>query len=191
VRRRPRRHITGPELPEVHPAVLEGEDAAPRGGGGPRGLPGPAAPRAPGPSTCRRLPLAPTPPPPPPLPNTTTQPVLFDLFSRVGDAISNDTLDQEISPLFHADKIRAPLLIAQGGNDPRVPKAEADQIFKALKGRGLDVSYILYPDEGHGLVRPANRLDFYSRADQFLAKYLGGRAEPLLSPNGTSAVLVA
>ena len=119
------------------------------------------------------------------------KPVLFDLLTRVGDAITNDTLDREISPLFHADKIRAPLLIGQGGTDVRVPKAEADQIYKAVKARGLNVTYLFYPDEGHGLVRPANRLSFYSAADQFLARYLGGRAEPPISPNGTSVVVVS
>jgi hypothetical protein len=60
-------------------------------------------------------------------------------------------------------------------------------MYKAMKAQGLDVTYIWYPDEGHGFVRPQNRLDFYSRADQFFAKHVGGRSEPLINPKGTSA----
>jgi dipeptidyl aminopeptidase/acylaminoacyl peptidase len=112
------------------------------------------------------------------------KPLRIDFVNRVGDAEANATLNQEISPVFHARNIQAPLLIGQGMNDPRVAKAESDQMFRAMKSKGLDVEYIMYPDEGHGLVRPDNRLDFYSRMEQFLAKHLGGRAAPLLKPPG-------
>jgi dipeptidyl aminopeptidase/acylaminoacyl peptidase len=119
------------------------------------------------------------------------EPMLQDFISRVGDVASNDTLNRAISPLFHVQRVRAPLLIGQGANDPRVPQAESDQMFKAMKARGLDVTYVLYPDEGHGLVRPDNRLDFYSRVEQFLARHLGGRAQPPPALPGSTARVVA
>jgi dipeptidyl aminopeptidase/acylaminoacyl peptidase len=81
------------------------------------------------------------------------------------------------SPLFHVDRVRVPMLIAQGANDPRVVKAESDQFVEAMRANGLDVEYVVYEDEGHGFARPANRLDFYHRADRFLARILGGRCE--------------
>ena len=79
------------------------------------------------------------------------------------------------SPLFHAHRVRCPMLIAQGANDPRVKKAESDQFVEAMRSRGLDVDYVVYEDEGHGFARPENRLDFYRRAERFLARHLGGR----------------
>lgn len=108
----------------------------------------------------------------------------------MGDSEANATLNHQLSPVFHVHNIRAPLLMGQGSNDPRVPKAESDQMFEAMKKKGLDMEYLLYPDEGHGLVRPDNRLDFYSRMEQFLSKHLGGRAEPLLKPAGSSVQVV-
>ncbi|MBN2081943.1 S9 family peptidase [bacterium] len=84
---------------------------------------------------------------------------------------------RSVSPLFQADNVRVPMLIAQGANDPRVVKAESDQFVEALTARGLPVEYVVYEDEGHGFVRPQNRLDFYRRMDRFLAKILGGRCE--------------
>ncbi|GAB4370366.1 MAG: S9 family peptidase [Acidobacteriota bacterium] len=81
------------------------------------------------------------------------------------------------SPLFHADRVRCPMLIAQGANDPRVKKAESDQFVAAMRERGLEIEYVVYEDEGHGFARPENRLDFYRRAERFLARHLGGRCE--------------
>ena len=81
------------------------------------------------------------------------------------------------SPLSKVDDIRIPILIAQGENDPRVNKAESEQIVAAMRERGIPHEYVMYENEGHGLARPENRLDFYHRADRFLAKHLGGRAE--------------
>ena len=83
------------------------------------------------------------------------------------------------SPLTFVDRIAKPLLIAQGANDPRVKKAESDQIVAKMKEKGLPVTYILYPDEGHGFARPENRLAFYGIAEHFLSQHLGGRFEPL------------
>ena len=81
------------------------------------------------------------------------------------------------SPLSRVDDIAIPILIAQGENDPRVTRAESEQIVAAMKERGIDHEYVMYENEGHGFAKPENRLDFYHRADKFLAKHLGGRAE--------------
>jgi dipeptidyl aminopeptidase/acylaminoacyl peptidase len=82
------------------------------------------------------------------------------------------------SPLFKADQIKAPLLIGQGKNDPRVNKAESDQIVQAMRKNGKDVEYYVFPDEGHGFARPENNSAFNAATERFLAKYLGGDAEP-------------
>lgn len=86
------------------------------------------------------------------------------------------------SPLTHVDKIKTPLLIVHGANDPRVKKREADQIVVALRDRGYPVEYLLAPDEGHGFLRPVNNMALYARAEEFLAKYLGGRYQQGGSP---------
>jgi dipeptidyl aminopeptidase/acylaminoacyl peptidase len=81
------------------------------------------------------------------------------------------------SPLSKVDEIRIPILVGQGENDPRVKRAESEQIVEAMKKRGIDHEYVMYENEGHGFAKPENRIDFYHRADRFLAKHLGGRAE--------------
>jgi len=81
----------------------------------------------------------------------------------------------ERSPLFSADKIQTPLLVVQGANDPRVNRAEAEQIVIALRDRGFPVEYILAPDEGHGFARPVNNMAMFMAAEKFLATHLGGR----------------
>ncbi len=101
---------------------------------------------------------------------------IFDL--RVGNADTEQEFLESRSPLFSADKIKIPMLIAQGANDPRVKQAESEAIVAALRQRGGEVDYMLFPDEGHGFARPENRLAFYRRAEAFLAKHLGGRAAP-------------
>lgn len=83
------------------------------------------------------------------------------------------------SPLFSADKIQRPLLIGQGANDPRVKQAEADQIVDAMRSRNIPVTYVLFPDEGHGFARPVNNIAFNAVTENFLSKCLGGRAEPI------------
>ena len=95
---------------------------------------------------------------------------VFDL--RVGSVDTEEEFLKSRSPLFSADKIDIPLLIAQGANDPRVKQAEAEQIVAALRAKGKPVEYLLYPDEGHGFAKPANRLDFYAKAEAFLARHL-------------------
>lgn len=81
------------------------------------------------------------------------------------------------SPLYKADQITKPLLIAQGANDPRVVRAESEQIVAAMKGKKLPVTYVLYPDEGHGFQKPENSISFYAVAEAFLARHLGGAVE--------------
>jgi dipeptidyl aminopeptidase/acylaminoacyl peptidase len=99
------------------------------------------------------------------------------LYKRTGDP--NIPADQERlkkqSPLFSADKIKAPLLVVQGANDPRVNQAEADQIVIALRDRGFPVEYLVAPDEGHGFARPVNNKAMFAAAERFLAKHLNGR----------------
>jgi dipeptidyl aminopeptidase/acylaminoacyl peptidase len=99
------------------------------------------------------------------------------LNNRVGNPVTEKELLKSRSPLFSVDSIRIPMLIAQGANDPRVPKAESEQIVAALKEKGIDHEYLLFQDEGHGFVKPENRLKFYAAAEKFLAKHLGGRCE--------------
>lgn len=73
----------------------------------------------------------------------------------------------------------------------RVKQAESDQIYEAMKAKGLPLDYLVYADEGHGFARPPNSLDFHSRVDQFLAKQLGGRSEPLLQMEGSSVQVIS
>ncbi|REJ65920.1 MAG: S9 family peptidase [Planctomycetota bacterium] len=101
--------------------------------------------------------------------------------TRVGDHTTPEgraELERR-SPLTHVEKIRRPLLIGQGANDPRVKQSEADQIVEAMKRHDIPVTYALFPDEGHGFARPENRLAFYAVMEQFLARHLGGKAEPI------------
>jgi dipeptidyl aminopeptidase/acylaminoacyl peptidase len=103
------------------------------------------------------------------------------LHRAIGDPDTPEGLKlaRERSPLYQADRITKPLLIAQGANDPRVKQAESDQMVEALKSKGIKVGYVLYPDEGHGFARPENNLAFFAIAETFLARHLGGRFEPM------------
>jgi dipeptidyl aminopeptidase/acylaminoacyl peptidase len=95
---------------------------------------------------------------------------------RVGDVETQEEFLKSRSPLFKADGIKIPVLIAQGANDPRVLRAESDQIVRALRHAERPVEYLLFPDEGHGLARLENRLMFYATAEAFLARHLGEEA---------------
>jgi len=99
------------------------------------------------------------------------------MYERVGNPETDEEFLKSRSPLFKADRIKIPMLIAQGANDPRVKQAEAEQIVQALKDNGVDHEYMLFEDEGHGFARPENRIKFYGAAEEFLAKHLGGRFE--------------
>ena len=104
-------------------------------------------------------------------------------FRFVGDPGTEEEPNREIeaqllerSPISRVDRIKAPLLVVQGANDPRVTKIESDNIVEALRDRGVDVEYIVKDDEGHGFANPENRLDLYRAMERFFAKHLGGRA---------------
>jgi dipeptidyl aminopeptidase/acylaminoacyl peptidase len=114
-------------------------------------------------------------------------PIKKSFILQVGDVENDEAFNKKISPLFHAANIRVPLIVGQGANDPRVNIREATQMVEAMRAKGLPVTYVVYTDEGHGFARPDNRLDFYGRVDEFLAKHLGGRAEPLQEIKGTTA----
>ncbi len=105
----------------------------------------------------------------------------MDFYNRMGDPTTPQGLAmlKERSPLYKADQIRKPLLIGQGANDPRVNVAESEQIVNAMKAKNIPVTYVVFPDEGHGFARPANNIAFNAVAENFLAKCLGGRAEPI------------
>ncbi len=107
------------------------------------------------------------------------EPLRRQMHMQVGDPETEADLLRERSPLFHVDAIKTPLLIGQGANDPRVKQQESEQIVSAMRSRGKEVRYVLFPDEGHGFARPENRLQFYGIAEEFLARHLGGRNEPL------------
>ncbi len=104
-------------------------------------------------------------------------PMIAQLYRRVGNPETDEEFLWSRSPLSRARDIRVPLLIAQGANDPRVKQAESEQIVAALTEAGIDHEYMLFPDEGHGFAKPENRIKFYTAAERFLAKYLGGRYE--------------
>jgi dipeptidyl aminopeptidase/acylaminoacyl peptidase len=99
------------------------------------------------------------------------------LYEMIGDPIKDAPLLREVSPLFHAERIRAPLLVAQGANDPRVKKAESDQIVQALKQRGIQVEYLVKDNEGHGFQNEENRFDFYRAMERFFGVCLGSKVE--------------
>jgi dipeptidyl aminopeptidase/acylaminoacyl peptidase len=105
-------------------------------------------------------------------------------YQRMGDPTTpagKAQLERQ-SPLNSANKIKTPLLVVQGANDPRVNKREADQIVIALRDRGFPVEYIVAPDEGHGFARPVNNLAMFAQAEKFMAKYLGGRYQEDMKP---------
>jgi dipeptidyl aminopeptidase/acylaminoacyl peptidase len=117
----------------------------------------------------------------------------FDVRMGNVDDPKDAELIKNASPLFKADKIIRPLLIGQGANDPRVNQKESEQIVAAIEKNHGSVTYVLYPDEGHGFARPENRIDFNARAEAFLAAHLGGRSEPISGekfPGSTAVVKV-
>ena len=117
------------------------------------------------------------------------EPIKAQMYHRIGNMDTEAEFLKSRSPLFFIDRIQKPLLIGQGANDPRVKQAESDQIVAAMRQAGKPVEYALYPDEGHGFARPENRLHFYAIAEAFLAKYLGGRCEPMGEISGHSGLL--
>jgi len=112
------------------------------------------------------------------------EPIRAMFYKRMGDPRTPEGKAQleRQSPLNSATKIKTPLLVVQGANDPRVNKREADQIVVALRDRGFPVEYLVAPDEGHGFARPINNLAMYAAAEKFLAKHLGGRYQEEMTP---------
>ena len=104
-------------------------------------------------------------------------------YKRMGDPNTPEGLAQmkRQSPLFSADKIKTPLMVVQGANDPRVNKREADQIVIALRDRNYPVEYLVAPDEGHGFARPVNNSAMIAASEKFLAKHLGGRYQETMT----------
>jgi len=118
---------------------------------------------------------------------------MLDVFTtRVGDhrTEAGRKLLESRSPLTYVDRINKPLLIGQGANDPRVKQSEADQIVAAMTKKNIPVTYVLYPDEGHGFARPENSMSFNAVAELFLAEHLGGRAEPMSEDISGSSITV-
>ena len=120
------------------------------------------------------------------------EPQVEMLTSRIGDhrTEAGRTLLRERSPLTYADRIQRPLLIGQGANDPRVKQAESDQIVTAMQAKDIPVTYVLYPDEGHGFARPENRLSFFAIAEAFLAGVMEQPFEPIGADFTDSSVAV-
>ncbi len=112
------------------------------------------------------------------------------LFKAIGNPDTDEgrALLKERSPLYQADRIKKPLLIAQGENDPRVKKEQSDQIVETMQSKGIPVTYLLYRKEGHGFAEPENNISFTAIAESFLGKCLGGRVAPITSADlkGTS-----
>jgi dipeptidyl aminopeptidase/acylaminoacyl peptidase len=119
-------------------------------------------------------------------------PMLSMFTQRVGDHTSEEGKKFLFSrsALSRVDAIKKPLLIGQGANDPRVKQAESEQIVRAMQAKKLPVTYVLYPDEGHGFARPENRLSFYAVAEIFLAERLGGSYQPVGSDFENSSISV-
>ncbi|PLX27611.1 MAG: S9 family peptidase [Ignavibacteria bacterium] len=118
---------------------------------------------------------------------------MMDLWAgRVGDPRTEEgrAFLDERSPLTFVDRITKPLLIGQGANDPRVKQSESDQIVKAMQEKNIPVTYVLYPDEGHGFARPENRLSFNAVTEIFLAQHLGGRFEAIGTDFTNSSIQV-
>lgn len=106
-------------------------------------------------------------------------------YLRMGDpstAEGKAQLERQ-SPLNHVDKIKTPLMIVQGANDPRVKKPEADQIVVAMREKGIPVEYICAPDEGHGFARPVNNMAYLAASEKFIAQKLGGRYQESMKPD--------
>jgi dipeptidyl aminopeptidase/acylaminoacyl peptidase len=107
---------------------------------------------------------------------------------RIGDPDKDEEMLKSRSPVYFVDKIKAPLLIAHGTNDVRVVAAESEQMVEAMRKANKQVEYFVYDDEGHSLFLPGNRFHFYAKAEEFLAKHLGGRFEPPSEIGGSAAL---
>jgi len=118
-------------------------------------------------------------------------PAVAKFKQQVGDWTTPEgkTALLAVSPISHVAAIKRPLLIGQGANDPRVKQAEADQIVTAMQAAKIPVTYVLYPDEGHGFARPENSLSFWGVTEAFLSAHLGGTYEPLTAAELTASTI--
>ena len=107
----------------------------------------------------------------------------------VGDPKADRDMLIAQSPYYHAERIKSPLLIFHGKNDPRVYLGQSHKMARAVRDSGSWIMYVMYPDEGHRFARLPNRLDYAARTEIFLAKHLGGRVEPGQPPKESSAVV--
>ena len=94
------------------------------------------------------------------------------LYDEIGDPVKDKDFLVATSPLFHAKEIRKPMMVIQGANDPRVIKAESDDIVEAVKKNNVPVEYVVFADEGHGFSKKKNQLEAYKKIVEFLDKYL-------------------
>ncbi|MEL0035194.1 MAG: prolyl oligopeptidase family serine peptidase, partial [Gammaproteobacteria bacterium] len=99
------------------------------------------------------------------------------LYDEMGDPATDEERHRRISPLFHAKNIVKPLLVVQGANDPRVLQVESDELVDAVRNNGVDVEYVLFPDEGHGFRKKENRITASKAYVEFLNTYLKGPVE--------------
>ncbi len=104
------------------------------------------------------------------------KPAREKMYEKIGDPVADRELLRAVSPFFHADQMKSPLFVAQGANDPRVKKAESDQIVRALRKRNIPVPYMVKENEGHGFRNQENQFAFYQALEAFLARHLGGRS---------------
>jgi len=109
------------------------------------------------------------------------------MYEMVGDPVKDSLAMRESSPVFHMEKVKCPLFIAQGANDPRVNKAESDQVVEALKARGITVEYMVKDNEGHGFSNEENRFDFYGAMEKFLDQHIGSGYKPATAAADSTA----
>jgi dipeptidyl aminopeptidase/acylaminoacyl peptidase len=101
------------------------------------------------------------------------------LYKEIGDPVKQRAMLMEVSPLFHSDKIKKPLMVLQGANDPRVIKPESDDIVAAVKKNGVPVEYVVFGDEGHGFTKKKNQIEGYRKILEFLDRYLKSAPAPV------------
>src|SRR5690606_7248383 len=120
------------------------------------------------------------------------EPMVKQFHERMGDPGTEEgkRLLVERSPLHKADRICRPLLIGQGANDPRVKQSESDQIVEAMERHGIPVTYVVFPDEGHGFAKPTNNIAFNAITENFLGTVLGGRSEPIVGELDASSAQI-
>ena len=117
------------------------------------------------------------------------KPYLTMMYEMVGDPSNPEDSARmaATSPSLNADKITAPLFVAQGANDPRVVKSESDQMVEAMQARGVNVQYMVKDNEGHGFRNQENKYDFYNAMEQFLKEHIGGRSAEAVSQEAVAS----